>query len=56
LKGLLISEQTLWAGAMPDRLIYADGFVRYQHFGEGACEENEEKIQKLLPDRDETVS
>jgi thiol-disulfide isomerase/thioredoxin len=34
-------------------LIDADGFIRYQHFGEGAYEENEEEIQELLSERDE---
>ncbi len=32
-------------------LIDADGFIRYQHFGEGAYEENEEEIQDLLAER-----
>jgi thiol-disulfide isomerase/thioredoxin len=34
-------------------LIDADGFVRYRHFGEGAYEETETKIQALLAERDE---
>jgi thiol-disulfide isomerase/thioredoxin len=34
-------------------LIDADGFVRYRHFGEGAYEETEAKIQALLAERDE---
>jgi hypothetical protein len=34
-------------------LIDADGFVSYRHFGEGAYEETEEKIQALLAERDE---
>ncbi len=33
-------------------LIDADGFVRYKHFGEGAYEETEAKIQELLAERD----
>ena len=33
-------------------LIDADGFVRYKHFGEGAYEETEKKIQDLLAERD----
>ncbi len=37
-------------------LIDADGFIRYQHFGEGAYEENEEEIQELLSERDEISS
>ncbi len=37
-------------------LIDADGFIRYQHFGEGAYEENEEEIQQLLSERDEISS
>ncbi len=37
-------------------LIDADGFVRDQHFGEGAYEETEEKIQELLNERDEISS
>ena len=34
-------------------LIDADGFIRFQHFGEGACayEVNEEEIQELLSER-----
>ena len=35
-------------------LIDADGFVRYKHFGEGAYEETEEKIQELLEERNRT--
>ena len=35
-------------------LIDADGFMRYQHFGEGAYEEDEEEIQELLSERNET--
>ena len=37
-------------------LIDADGFIRYQHFGEGAYEENEEEIQELLAEREEISS
>lgn len=37
-------------------LIDTDGFVRYQHFGEGAYEENEEEIQELLAEKDQTRS
>ncbi len=37
-------------------LIDADGFIRYQHFGEGAYEENEEEIQKLLKEKDQVLS
>ena len=37
-------------------LIDADGFIRYQHLGEGAYEENEEEIQELLSERDEISS
>jgi len=37
-------------------LINADGFIRYQHFGEGAYEENEEEIQELLSERAEVSS
>ncbi len=37
-------------------LIDADGFVRYQHFGEGAYEENEEEIWELLAERDDISS
>lgn len=33
-------------------LIDADGFIRYKHFGEGAYEETEKKIQELLDERD----
>ncbi len=31
--------------------IDADGFIRYQHFGEGAYEENEAEIQEFLSER-----
>lgn len=34
-------------------MIDADGFIRYQHFGEGAYDENEEEIQELLTERNE---
>ncbi len=37
-------------------LIDADGFIRYQHFGEGAYEENEEEIQELLKEKDQVLS
>jgi thiol-disulfide isomerase/thioredoxin len=37
-------------------LIDADGFIRYQHFGEGAYEENEEEIQELLAERNESLA
>ncbi len=37
-------------------LIDADGFIRFQHFGEGAYEENEEKIQELLAERSEILA
>lgn len=33
-------------------LIDADGFVRYEHFGEGAYGETEAKIRELLAERD----
>jgi thiol-disulfide isomerase/thioredoxin len=33
-------------------LIDADGFIRYRHFGEGAYDETEEKVQALLAERD----
>ncbi len=36
-------------------MIDVDGFIRYQHFGEGAYEENEEEIQELLAERDEIL-
>ncbi len=35
-------------------LIDADGFIRYKHFGEGAYEETEKKIQELLDEKDQT--
>ncbi len=34
-------------------MIAADGFIRYQHFGEDAYEENEKEIQELLAEREE---
>jgi thiol-disulfide isomerase/thioredoxin len=37
-------------------LIDADGFIRYQHFGEGAYDENEQEIQKLLAERNEILN
>ncbi len=37
-------------------LIDADGFIRYQHFGEGAYEENEAEIQELLEEKDQVLS
>jgi hypothetical protein len=37
-------------------LIDTDGFIRHQHYGEGAYEENEEEIQKLLSEREEVSS
>jgi thiol-disulfide isomerase/thioredoxin len=33
-------------------LIDADGFIRYRHFGEGAYDETEEKVQELLAERE----
>lgn len=33
-------------------LIDADGFIRYRHFGEGAYDETEKKVQELLAERD----
>lgn len=33
-------------------LIDTDGFIRYTHFGEGAYDETEKKIQELLSERD----
>lgn len=35
-------------------LIDSDGFVRYRHFGEGAYEQTEKKIQDLLAEKDRT--
>jgi hypothetical protein len=32
-------------------LIDVDGFVRYRHFGEGAYEQTEDRIQELLAER-----
>jgi thiol-disulfide isomerase/thioredoxin len=37
-------------------LIDADGFIRYKHFGEGAYEETEKKIQELLAEKDRIVN
>ena len=36
-------------------LVDVDGFIRYMHFGEGAYEETNQKVQELLAER-ETVS
>jgi thiol-disulfide isomerase/thioredoxin len=33
-------------------LIDADGFIRFRHFGEGAYDETEQKVQELLSERD----
>ncbi len=33
-------------------LIDADGFIRFRHFGEGAYDETEQKVQELLEERD----
>jgi thiol-disulfide isomerase/thioredoxin len=33
-------------------LIDADGFIRFRHFGEGAYDETEQKVQELLAERD----
>jgi thiol-disulfide isomerase/thioredoxin len=33
-------------------LVDADGFIRYRHFGEGAYDETEQKVQELLAERD----
>jgi thiol-disulfide isomerase/thioredoxin len=33
-------------------LVDADGFIRFRHFGEGAYEETEQKVQELLAERD----
>ncbi len=37
-------------------LHYVSDFIRYQHFGEGAYEENEEEIQELLEEKDQILS
>jgi len=37
-------------------LIGVDGFVRYEHFGEGAYEETDRKIRQLLAERDRVVN
>jgi thiol-disulfide isomerase/thioredoxin len=34
-------------------LIDADGFIQYKHFGEGAYDETEQKIQDLLAEKDQ---
>ena len=33
-------------------LVDIDGFIRYMHFGEGAYEETDQKVQELLAERD----
>ena len=33
-------------------LVDADGFIRFSHFGEGAYDETEQKVQELLAERD----
>ena len=37
-------------------LIDRDGFIRYEHFGEGGYEETEREIQELLTERDRASS
>ena len=37
-------------------LIDADGFTRYEHFGEGGYAQTEEEIQKLLAEKDQTAN
>ena len=37
-------------------LIDADSFVRYKHFGEGAYDETEQKIQELLAEKDQGLN
>jgi thiol-disulfide isomerase/thioredoxin len=37
-------------------LIDADGFIRYRHFGEGAYDETDQKVQELLSERDRISS
>jgi hypothetical protein len=37
-------------------MIDADSFIRYQHFGEGAYEENEQEIQEFLVEKDESLN
>ncbi len=37
-------------------LVDADGYIRYDHIGEGGYAETEEQIQKLLKERDDTLA
>jgi thiol-disulfide isomerase/thioredoxin len=37
-------------------LIDVDGFIRYKHFGEGAYEQTEVKIQELLAEKDRVLN
>ncbi len=37
-------------------MIDADGFIRYQHLGEGTYEENKEEIQDLRAERNEILA
>lgn len=37
-------------------LIDADGFIRFDHIGEGGYEETEQQIQQLLKERDESIA
>jgi thiol-disulfide isomerase/thioredoxin len=37
-------------------LIDADGFIRYRHFGEGAYDETEKKVQELLAEKDRVLN
>jgi hypothetical protein len=36
-------------------LIDTDGFIRYEHFGEGAYSETEQKIRELLEEKQDTL-
>ncbi len=56
-----INDSTTWDAYdnryWPARyLIDADGFIRYQHFGEGAYEDNKEEIQDLLAENNESLA
>jgi thiol-disulfide isomerase/thioredoxin len=44
-----VYDQRYWPAMY---LIDADGFVRYEHFGEGAYEQTEAKIRELLAEKD----
>jgi thiol-disulfide isomerase/thioredoxin len=48
---VLDNDYAIWS-AYGQRLIDADGFIRFRHFGEGSYNETEQKVRELLAERD----